>query len=63
MTIRTLYFVCFLAGLLFFSVLGTRSGLGLPEASKESVSQREGSTHGRSQPRAGRFWFYHRWGK
>ena len=58
MTIKTFFFVLFLTGLLIFSVMGTRYGIGLTEASKDDpVNVREGTAQpGRS--RAGRFWLF-----
>jgi len=53
-------FFAFMSGLAVFSFIGTNRGLGLPEARKEAVSLRQGSSHSPRHRRAGRFWFFHR---
>ena len=58
MTTKTGLWVAFLSGMLVAAVLGTQRGLGLPVAKKEAISAREGSTHGRSHRRSGRFFLY-----
>lgn len=57
MTIKTFFFVLFMAGLLVVSIFATRTGLGITEAGKDPVNVREGT----AQPghsRAGRFWLF-----
>ncbi|PCI37488.1 MAG: hypothetical protein COB53_06435 [Elusimicrobia bacterium] len=58
MTIKSALWIAFLAGMLVAAALGTRYGIGLPSVKKEAVSAREGSTHGRSHRRSGRFFLY-----